>query len=222
MASNTQPKRFPLRSSQTIKALICLFMLSITAFLPYRVSAATPSGAVPLPDLTNFSSTIQNGDSKDLRGAYLDGLFALPILQQPISNPGYVSTVDNTLTQFDMVSQYGNVGLLAHNYLSGQYFSKLMLGMRMELVYGDGHIEIYQVSQVYRYQAVTPNNDTSGFIDLDTHATLTAGELFTKVYTGTRHVTFQTCISQGGNTSWGRLFVIAEPDQSGKADGQKN
>jgi hypothetical protein len=121
-----------------------------------------------------------------------------------------------------MVTQYGNVALLAHNYLSGEYFSQLTPGMRMELVYGDGRIDTFQVSRVYRFRAINPTSATSDFFDLDTQATITASALFTKVYTGSRHVTFQTCISQDGNTSWGRLFVIAEPFQSVVSDGQNN
>jgi hypothetical protein len=220
MAPKTRRTLHTVELIEYIKAVICVCLVCVTAFLPYPVLAASPSGPQSLPDLTHFSSSIQNGNAEVLRGAYVDGVFALPVLQQPSSNPGYISTIDHTLTQFDMVTQYGNVGLLAHNYLSGQYFSQLMPGMNMELVYGDGRIETFQVSQVFRYRAVTPNSATSDFIDLDTLATVTASALFTKVYTGTRHVTFQTCISRDGNTSWGRLFVIAEPFQIVNSDSQ--
>jgi hypothetical protein len=83
--------------------------------------------------------------------------------------------------------------------------------MVIQLVYGDGRIETYQVTHIYRYRATSPNSVSSDFVDLDTQKTLTASELFKKVYKGSRHVTFQTCISQDGNASWGRYFVIAEP-----------
>jgi hypothetical protein len=33
-------------------------------------------------------------------------------------------------------------------------------------------------------------------------------------YNGAAHVTFQTCILQDGNSSWGRLFVTAIPVSS--------
>jgi hypothetical protein len=110
-----------------------------------------------------------------------------------------------------MASEFGNVGLLAHRDFSGQYFFELMPGMMIQLIYGDGHIETFQVTQVYQYQATEPYSVYSDFIDLATLEYLTASALFTKVYMGSRHVTFQTCISQNGNSSWGRLFVIAEP-----------
>jgi len=35
--------------------------------------------------------------------------------------------------------------------------------------------------------------------------------MFQRVYLGDRHMTFQTCISAYGNSSWGRLFIIAVP-----------
>jgi hypothetical protein len=44
-----------------------------------------------------------------------------------------------------------------------------------------------------------------------TEETLTAEQMFKRVYLGDRHVTFQTCIKAYGNQSWGRMFVIAVP-----------
>jgi hypothetical protein len=118
------------------------------------------------------------------------------------------------VTQFDLAAHYGNVGLLAHNYSSGQYFSLLAPGERVLLIYGNGRIEAFRITNVFRYQATVPFSVKSDFIDLDTHAYLTTSQLFTKVYKGARHVTFQTCIEHNDNLSWGRLFVLAEPEIS--------
>ena len=197
--------------STAIKAGICLCFLIVTAFPSYSVSASPLAEPTTFPDLLSFSLSVQNGDGNMLRGVYVDGVFAYPVVQQPGSNAGFVSKADNTLTQFGMASEFGNVGLLAHRDFSGQYFFELMPGMMIQLIYGDGHIEIFQVTQVYQYQATEPFSVYSDFIDLATLEYLTASALFTKVYMGSRHVTFQTCISQNGNSSWGRLFVIAEP-----------
>jgi len=213
MAPETKQSRFHLISSTSFIAGISLLVLIVLAFPTHAVWADSPTITSTVPTLSNFSSSIQNGKGKVIRGAYIDGLFALPILQQPSNNAAFVSTVDNTLTQFGMASQFGNVGLLAHNYLSGQFFFQLTTGTVIQLVYGDGRIETYQVTHIYRYQATSPNSVSSDFIDLDTQKTFTAPQLFTKVYKGPRHVTFQTCISQDGNSSWGRYFVIAEPIQ---------
>jgi hypothetical protein len=211
MAPKTKQSRFHLTSSTSFIAGICLFVLIVLAFPTQAVWADSPAITTTVPNLSSFTSSIQHGQGKVIRGAYVDGLFALPILQQPSNNAAFVSTVDNTLTQFGMASQFGNVGLLAHNYLSGQFFFELTNGTVIQLIYGDGRIETYQVTHIYRYQATSPYSVSSDFVDLDTLKTLTASELFIKVYKGPRHVTFQTCISQDGNTSWGRYFVIAEP-----------
>jgi hypothetical protein len=38
--------------------------------------------------------------------------------------------------------------------------------------------------------------------------------MFNRVYTGTHHLAFQTCIQAHGNMSWGRLFILAMPEVS--------
>ncbi len=199
-----------------------LLLLVLTVVFPGSVSAAPLADAVAIPNLPDFTLSVWNGDGTVLRGAYADGLFALPVVQQPSSNAAYVSKADNTVTEFALAAQFGNVGLLAHDYLSGQYFFQLGLGRRIQLVYGDGRIEYFQVTHVYRYRATSPYSVYSDFVDLDTQEYLSANALFTRVYRGPRHVTFQTCIPNDGNSSWGRLFVIAEPEQTISSVSQAN
>ncbi len=136
---------------------------------------------------------------------------AFSVIQQPAGSPGFVSQEANQLTEFGMAAEAGNVGLLAHNYLAGTSFSGLTNGDVVILVYGDGHTENYLVTNVLQYQALDPYNPYSDFKDLQRQTTLSAAEVFGQVYRGERHVTFQTCIQSDGNSSWGRLFVIAEP-----------
>jgi hypothetical protein len=213
MAPKTDTHGFLPILPKVIRAGFSLLLLFVAAYLPYTVSAAPLTDTAPLPDLSSFTLSIQNGNASLLRGVYVDGLFALPIVQQPTYNAAYVSTIDNTVTQFGLASQFENIGFLAHNYLSGQYFFQLMPGMLIRLIYGDGQIEYFIVTNIYRYRATSPYSVYSDFVDLDTQEYLTGSALFTKVYMGPSHVTFQTCISQNGNSSWGRLFVIAEPVQ---------
>ena len=202
-------------SFQRLTLALSLVLLIVTSLIPRPALAASLPETPALPDLTSFVSSVENGQSKTLRGVYVDGVFALPVIQQPSTDALYVSQMVNTLTQFRLAARYGNIGLLAHNYLSGQYFSQLTLGERVFLVYGKGQIETMQITKVYRYRAIDPNSATSDFIDLDTNQHLTYYQLFSKVYLGTdEHMTFQTCIEQDGNLSWGRLFVIAAPDPS--------
>jgi hypothetical protein len=202
----------PRTVAQRFLIILCLLLIA-ASILPFSVSAAPLTVAPALPDLQSFRLSVQNGHGTVLRGVYANGLFAFPVLQQPTGNAGYVSTTVNTVTQFSLATQVGNIGLLAHDNLSGRYFPELAVGQMIQLVYGDGRVENFRVSHLYRFQAVSPSSVYSSFIDLDTKAKLSANTLFRKVYGGSRHVTFQTCITRDGNSSWGRLFVIADPQQ---------
>ena len=164
-----------------------------------------------LPDYGRFLESVQNGQAGVLRGVYVPGVLAMPIVQQPVGNPGFVSQNDDEITQFRMAAEVGNVGLLAHNFLSGANFTNLSPGQEVRLIYGDGQVEYFTVVEVLQYQALQPYSPYSEFRDLESNVTVKADELFRKVYRGERHVTFQTCIEGSGNSSWGRLFVIAQP-----------
>ena len=182
----------------------------LLAFLPAPVFAGSLENTL-LPSLVNFVHTSQNGEGDSLVGVYADGVFALAIAEQPGYNAGFVSTADGTVTHFKLADQFGVTGLLAHNYLAGQSFFSLTQGQKIHLVYGDGRFETFFVARVLRYQALDPYNPYSNFVDLESGRETTANSLFMQVYSGSRHVTFQTCIEKDGNSSWGRLFVIAEP-----------
>ncbi len=164
-----------------------------------------------LPDYVSFLESVQNGQSEVLRGVYVPGVLAMPVVQQPTGHPGFVSQNDGEITQFYMATEVGNIGLLAHNYLSGASFLNLAPGQEVRLIYGDGTVEYFVIDQILRYQALQPYSPYSEFRDLETNLTITAEDLFRKVYRGERHVTFQTCIEANGNSSWGRLFIIAQP-----------
>ena len=164
-----------------------------------------------LPDYKNFVEIVQNGEKGVLRGVYVPGVLALPIVQQPVGNPGFVSQNDDEITQFNMAAEAGIIGLLAHNYLSGAIFTNLSAGQEVRLIYGDGSVEYFAIDQIFEYQALQPYSPTSEFRDLETNVTISAEQLFGKVYRGERHITFQTCIDANGNSSWGRLFIIAQP-----------
>ena len=181
------------------------------AFVLLLAHAAPALAKANVPNLEDFITSVNNGDANALRGVYVQGVLAYPIIQQPSSSAGFVSMESNVVTQFNMAAQAGNVGLLAHNYLAGKSFSTLAVGNIVTLVYGDGHIEQFEITQIYQYQALSPLSPTSKFKDLNTKVIITAEELFNLVYRGDRHVTFQTCIEGAGESSWGRLFVIAEP-----------
>ena len=184
--------------------------LFLTLFISLLFNPLTAQAAA-LPSFLDFSKSVQNGDMNILRGVYVSNVIALPIVQQPYGNAGYVSNNDGEATQFRMATQFGNIGLLAHNHLSGRDFAQLAVGQEVRMVYGDGHFETFVVTEVLRYQALQPTSPYSSFRNLDKDETLSAESMFKRVYFGDRHVTFQTCIEQDGELSWGRLFVIAVP-----------
>lgn len=206
-----KPARFILTFSPSIILRASLLLLTLASLWLNPTSALALGDALTQPSLAEFTRSVQNGQKDVLRGVYVENVLALPIIQQPASNAGYVSNNDNEVTQFRMAANYGNIGLLAHNHLSGKSFSRLTLGQEVRLVYGDGRVETFVIVEVLEYQALQPTSPYSSFKNFKRDETLTAEQMFKRVYFGDRHITFQTCIEANGDLSWGRLFVIAVP-----------
>lgn len=164
------------------------------------------------PVLADTPQVISVGNTGVLSAVIIEASRAFPIVQQPGGKPNYVSKNPGELTQFASASQYGNIGLLAHNYLSGQSFFRLAVGQEIRLEYEDGSSELFVVSEILQYQALEPKSPFSSFRNLnDRNEVLSASQMFERAYGGDRRVTFQTCIARYGNASWGRLFVVAIP-----------
>ena len=191
--------------------IISLFVIALSLFFtPIPAHAESPVGPALL-DFPSFVESIKDGNADVLKGVYVPDVLSLPVIQQPVGNPGYVSQNPGVVTQFSMAAEVGNVGLLAHNHLAGETFVDLSVGDEVRLVYGDGTIEYFIVTELLEYQALQPYSPYSEFRDLETNQTITATDLFRKVYRGDRHVTFQVCIAENGIDAWGRLFVVAQP-----------
>jgi hypothetical protein len=196
-----------IKKQTLLVTLLSVFVLSLFPITPAR---ADESPTI-IPTISSFIESVKDGNPKALRGIYVSDVMAYPIIQQPYGNPAYVSSEANTITQFSIASEVGNIGLLAHNYLAGANFSELKAGDVIKLVYGDGHTENFIVEEILQYKATAPLSPYSNFINVETEEFLTAEGLFNKVYRGEYHVTLQTCIEKDGNLSWGRLFIIAKP-----------
>ncbi len=183
-------------------------------YLPLLVNGAAGSAVPDAPQMVSseaFIASVTDGQAGVVRGVYVPNVLALPVRQQPANNPSYVSPESGVATQFAAAASLGVTGLLAHNYLAGADFFKLAMAQDVQIVYGDGTVKLYRVTAIYRYQALDPYSPYSDFVDLSTGETLSAAQVFSMVYAGGDHVTFQTCIERNGNWSWGRLFVIAIP-----------
>ena len=167
--------------------------------------------AANVPSLAEFVDQVASGDTNIPRGLYVDGLMALPIVQQPDGDSAYIDLGDQTATQFQLASPYGNVGLLAHNYLAGKLFFDLNKGQELVLVYGDGHTQSFRVSEIDDYQRLDPTDLNSDFVELATQQKVSAAQVFTRFYEIPGDLTLQTCIAHDGQSSWGVRFIVASP-----------
>ena len=188
--------------------LISFTLIALTA-LPAQ--AASAAGGKNLPTLEKFAGSVNTKQAGVVTGVYAPGVLALKVAQQPANDPAYVSTRAGSATQFQAAAANGVTGLLAHNYLAGAEFLNLAEGQEVWLIYGDGALKRYRVTRLSRFQALEPKNPYSPLVDLATGAKASATQVFSQVYTGGGQVVFQTCISKDGDSSWGRLFVVATP-----------
>jgi hypothetical protein len=146
-----------------------------------------------------------------VRGVYVENVFALPVVQQPINEINYVSAGYDDVTQFQAASYHNVIGLLAHNYLAGILFYNLALDQEIRIVNGDGSFRSYRVSEIHQYQKLTPGSVHSDLIDLVNGEKLTTDQAFDRYYAGSHHVTLQTCLERDGLLNWGLTFIVAVP-----------
>ncbi|MBE0697442.1 MAG: hypothetical protein IH586_11015, partial [Anaerolineaceae bacterium] len=153
--------------------------------------------------LGEFATTVLNNSPDEVVGIFVEDLFALPVAQQPKDQPAFVSSEDNLVTQFSMPNQYGVIGLLAHNYLSGKLFFDLRPGDEVVVIYGDGHSELYHITHSEQFQALNPLSPFSEFIDITnpSNKKLSSAALFNHIYTTPNNLVFQTCIDANGDPS---------------------
>lgn len=198
-----------IRSFLTINFIIILFSAVIPCGNVHAMTDDFNSGS--LPSLDAFVEQVRNGRAGELRGIYMPEILAAHIVQQPDGMDDFVSPWQNIVTQFSLASRLGSTGLMAHNYLAGEAFALLQEGQEIHLIHGDGRVSTFVVSEILQYQALEPDGTSGTFVDLQSHDLLTYSELFTKVYNRPGQIIFQTCMEEGNQLSWGRLFVIAKP-----------
>mgnify|MGYP002349821058 CR=1 FL=1 len=193
--------------SWKIKTLI-LFTVLVLLFgaLPASPAAASANQI----SLEEFRSAIGSKHPAKLVGVYVDEVLALRVLQQ--SSASHVSNIKSSVTQFRQANQFGSIGLLAHNYLSGAHFFNIEIGSTIHLVYTDGSSKEYTVSALKQYQALSPNDPYSDFVDLDEPGIrVSSTQVINEMYGQSGSLVLQTCIDKDGNLEWGRHFIIATP-----------
>jgi hypothetical protein len=218
----------PIKGFWLIGSLILWILLTALAPSPYRAGMRDPgvsvsffrsqtiedtsSKTVGLEEFRN--SLAYTGNAKQPIGVFVKDVMAFPIVEQPRNNPAFVSEEEDKITHFSLAERYGTIGLLAHNDRAGVTFFELQTGDVIWIIFGNGTMKRFRVSAVERYQALSPTSPYSTFVNLDdpTRKRLSASELFLRIYQQPGNLVLQTCIAQGNEPSWGRLFVIAEPD----------
>lgn len=148
---------------------------------------------------------LPQGDRDQVVAVFVPGVLAQPVVQQRSSL--YVSTAPEEITQFRLAKTYGSIGLLAHNYLIGGKFFDIEIGDLAYVIYGDGHYQVYRVTEFADYQALSK----TVFREVNSRNSIDQYSLVDKIY-GANHdrLVFQTCIEKNGALSWGRRFILAE------------
>lgn len=203
------PKAVEAETAEIVAASVPAETLTqvIEASAPAETSAQP--AAQPQNELAAFAASVADGRAA-LRGVYVPGVLALRVVQQPAGSYS-LDMRPGVATQFSAASAYGVTGLLADNIASGVQFYNLAPGQEVTLVFGDGTQRRYIVGGIARYQALSPADPYSDFVDLNTGAQISSSTLFTQMYTGGDKITFQTCLAKDGVMAWGRLFVTAYP-----------
>lgn len=202
---------------RSFSRLLFFGFLAFTLIAGQPLIAVTGAGAgepvtvSTTPSLVEFSQTVLNGTDQ-LAGVYVENSFAFPVVQQPGGSPGFVSSIDDQVTQFKMAESFGVTGLLAHNTHAGADFFSLQKGQTITLIYGNGQTVAYQITAIEHYRATSPSNPYSSFVSLDEeNLSFTAAGLFKRIYQNSGQLVLQTCIKNNGIASWGRLFILAQP-----------
>ena len=190
-----------------------IFRIPVTGLAQYtalRGSMVHPVDNSP-QHLDDFKEKFKNGDSAEISGLYLNEESQLIVVEQPPGRPEFVSDIPGTVTNFQNVVGESVIGLLAHNYLSGEEFFSINHSDEIHMVMGDGSVRSYRIKEFHSYQALDPQNLRSNFINVKDGSILTARQLFSTMYTGSDKLVLQTCIEEEGLLEWGRLFIIAQP-----------
>jgi len=196
---------------KTIHLKYKFLSIFITLVILFGLLPVTPVAASSKKiTLEEFKSAVSTTDSSRVVGVFVEDVMALRVVKQV--SDSHVTNFANTVSRFGQADQFGSIGLLAHNYLSGITFSKLDIGSMIHLVYGDGSSEEFKVTNIEQYQALSPDDPYSKFINLDEPDLLvSSANLFNTMYGTSGSLVLQTCISNEGDPAWGRLFIIASP-----------
>jgi hypothetical protein len=171
-----------------------------------------PNNFETISPYIDLQEKVIDGEADVIKGVFVEDVLGFQVIQQPEGQPAYVSPMKGIVTQFNLAENYGSIGLMAHNYLSGENYFNLEIGQIVTVIFGDGVTQNFNIVDIQQYQALSPNSVNSEFIKLDnTENRVSAERLFKEIYAHNGNLVFQTCIEKENNLTWGRLFVIASP-----------
>lgn len=101
------------------------------------------------------------------------------------------------------VTVYQDNWILAHNYLAGSEWDRILVGDALEY-----NGETYIVVDIYKFRAVEPHNPRTNLVSLDGGIEMTTNQVLEYVLCDDC-LTLQTCIGD----EWGRLFIKSEKVQ---------
>lgn len=166
----------------------------------------------PVPSLDQFVQVVRDGQANALKGVYAKDIFALQVLPADPNDPLNVTIRPGAVTNSCGVRHCPSIGLLAHNLLAGAMFLRLSPEQEVDLVYGNGSVRRYSIVGIRQFQALSPQDPYSSFVDLEAPGrVLSSTEVFGQTFGAPDRVVLQTCITANGDLTWGRLDVIAEP-----------
>jgi hypothetical protein len=195
-----------------IIVLILSFSREGSTLIPVTGSTGEGSPYFTSPNASKlaFIDQVTNGNSEQVPGLWLPNLTGLVVVEQPTGQTGFVSDQPDRATHFQLAADYGSIGFLAHSYLAGAYFNKLDLNQIITIIYGDGSIVKYRVTEIRQYQALDPDNVLTDFSAIDDGGKkISQEDLFYEIYNHTGRLILQTCILFNNDNQWGRKFVIA-------------
>ena len=206
-------------SALSISAEVPLRETSLSYGLGMDSGAVRPSVGSPAsassPEPVTAVATQQ--ESLERQSLISPGRFSLEVVSQPHGQPGYVSSVEGTVTRFALAADHGAIGLLAHNYVSGALFEDVRIGEFLFLTAGDGTRQAYQVNQILKFSALAPADPRSDFVEISSGKRLSAEALFARTYGVSGQLVLQTCIADESIDNMGRLFILASPMPDGNA-----
>jgi hypothetical protein len=170
------------------------------------------------PSLEEFIERVSDGEAQKVVGIYIKEKLAFPVIQQP---PGYKDFVSQwtVATQFRL-GAFGlkdDTGLLLDAKFVPNSLYDVSNGDLEALVYGDGRVETYKVTNIHRFLALSPEDPHSQFRELDgqdiSGKLYSADMVFRQMYTDSNSLndklTIQVCELNRRRVPIIRRFIVA-------------